>query len=144
MANVADMTCNDMTCNDLTIIDNTSSNSKESDRANPTPFLKIVDLYHQNCISLPKVKQVSDRRKKAMRTVFKHHDLEEIDQAFKKAEGSDFISGRSGQWTSCNFDWLMKEKNMVKVLEGTYDNKANDSRSQSSWLDAIKRGVFDE
>jgi hypothetical protein len=52
-------------------------------------------------------------------------DLETFRRLFQKAQESDFLSGRSGRWTGCNFDWLLKEANMIKVLEGCYDNKGN-------------------
>ena len=54
------------------------------------------------------------------------------------AEDSDFLSGRNGKWTSCNFDWLINENNMVKVLEGNYKNKG-----KKSGLDVLKE-LWDE
>jgi hypothetical protein len=37
---------------------------------------------------------------------------------FKKAEASYFLSGRSGRWTGCSFDWLLTEANMLKAPGG--------------------------
>jgi hypothetical protein len=54
------------------------------------------------------------------------------------AQASDFLSGRNGKWTGCNFDWLINENNMVKVLEGNYENK-----KQKTGLDALKE-LYDE
>lgn len=42
---------------------------------------------------------------------------------FKRVEASDFLTGRNGEWTACGFDWLLKENNIIKVLEGNYDNR---------------------
>jgi hypothetical protein len=36
---------------------------------------------------------------------------------------SDFLTGRNGQWTSCDLEWLTKANNFAKVLEGKYANK---------------------
>ena len=52
----------------------------------------------------------------------KDYSEEDFITVFKNAEESDFLSGRSGDWNSCNFDWLIKPNNFVKVLEGTYKN----------------------
>ena len=53
--------------------------------------------------------------------------MEQVTEALKKVQASDFLSGRSGAW-QCSFDWLMITGNMLKVIEGNYDNKKN-SRS---------------
>ena len=67
---------------------------------------------------------MTDKRKQQIRARWKkYRDLEIFEELFRRAEESDFLSGRNGKWTSCNFDWLMNENNMVKVLEGNYSNR---------------------
>lgn len=93
-----------------------------------TPYQEIVNLYNETCGSeLPKVQVVSDPRKRAMKSIwrFAKEDINLLKTVFNKAIASDFASGRSGTWTSCNFDWLIKQKNAIKVLEGNYDNKGS-------------------
>jgi len=107
------------------------------------PCDDIVSLYNSLCTSLPRVQTVTEKRKKTIKTRWKkHHDLSTYRQLFSMAEASDFLSGRNGKWTSCNFDWLLKEPNMVKVLEGAYDNRASPAqfRGLRNW--AEKEGVF--
>lgn len=86
---------------------------------------QVVDAYHSCCPSLPKVRELTDKRKKQIENRSKKYGLEDFKNVFTKAEQSDFLSGRSGTWKSCNFDWLINDSNMIKVLEGTYDNKAS-------------------
>lgn len=83
----------------------------------------IIELYHSNCPSLPKVLKITDARKRTIKARLKKYSLEQLEEVFKKAEASDFLSGRSGKWTSCNMDWLLNENNLVKVLEGNYQNR---------------------
>jgi hypothetical protein len=47
-----------------------------------------------------------------------------LDCLFKKAEASDRITNRDGQWRGLpvNLDWLLKEENYIQVIEGRYDN----------------------
>lgn len=93
-------------------------------RPSATPYEKIKELYNTTCLSLPKMQTMTDKRKKAMRVRWKvYEDIEIFKKVFTKAENSEFLSGRSGKWTGCNFDWLLNEANMVKVLEGNYDEK---------------------
>lgn len=91
------------------------------------PYDEVVSEYHKHCPSLPKVRFLTDKRKQMIKARWKtHKDLSVFIEIFKKAEASDFLSGRNGKWTNCNFDWLLNETNMAKVLEGNYDNKGGD------------------
>ena len=87
------------------------------------PYQAIVDLFHELCPSLPKLMRLTNNRRTAIKNRWKEYgDLEAFRTLFARAEASDFLSGRNGKWTNCNFDWLMKPSNMIKVLEGNYDN----------------------
>lgn len=96
------------------------------------PYQQIVDLYHENCPSLPKIMKLNANRKTLAKARCNEHGLQGLETLFKKAEASDFLSGRNGNWTSCNFDWLLKDNNCLKTLEGNYDNKFGGSTEQES------------
>jgi hypothetical protein len=93
------------------------------------PYVDLVGAYHKLCPSLPKVREMTDKRRKALKIGWKKYEKHEggfpavLDTLFKKAEQSDFLTGRSDGWGGAGFDWLLKEANMVKVIEGNYDNK---------------------
>lgn len=84
---------------------------------------QVVDLYHSICVSYPAVKTLSESRKKAIRARLRVYSLEDFKSLFEKAEASSFLKGSNDRNWSATFDWLLKESNMVKVLEGNYDNK---------------------
>lgn len=42
---------------------------------------------------------------------------------FGYVEASDFLTGRSDVWHGCSLDWLVKQSNFDKVLQGNYENK---------------------
>jgi predicted phage replisome organizer len=97
------------------------------------PIDEIVSKFNEICVSLPKVKMTTDKRKKAIRTRWKKfNDINIYIKVFQKAEASDFLSGRSEKWNGCNFDWLINEANMVKVLEGNYSNKGVNQNGKPS------------
>ncbi|WP_069649662.1 hypothetical protein [Caloranaerobacter ferrireducens] len=103
---------------------NENNDNKNIYSQNTTPYEKIIELYNNICKSLPQVKKLTDKRKRTIKARWKqYNDLSIYVEVFKKAEESDFLSGRSGKWSGCNFDWLINENNMIKVLEGNYDNK---------------------
>ena len=41
---------------------------------------------------------------------------------FEMAEASDFLKGKNPRNWSATFDWLIKDANLVKVLDGNYAN----------------------
>ena len=83
---------------------------------------QVVDLYHSICTSFPSVRSLSDARKKAIKARLKTYTLDDFRQVFEKAEDSSFLKGTDGGWKA-SFDWLIKEANMLKVLEGNYVDK---------------------
>lgn len=84
---------------------------------------QVVDLFHSICVSYPAVKTLSESRKKAILARLRVYSLEDFKSLFEKAEASSFLKGSNDRNWSATFDWLLKESNMVKVLEGNYDNK---------------------
>lgn len=42
---------------------------------------------------------------------------------FDTVRASDFLTGRKGDWKSCDLAWLMKRENFMKVVQGNYTNR---------------------
>lgn len=83
---------------------------------------QIVDLYHSICKSFPSVRSLSDARKKAIKARLKTYTIDDFRTVFENAEASSFLKGVDGGWKA-SFDWLIKESNILKVLEGNYADK---------------------
>lgn len=96
-----------------------NNNIEKNKKENPKD--DIIKIFNELCISLPKVKTITETRKKAAKSIAKKYSVEQIKEVFKKAEASDFLRGSKG--FKANFDWLMKDCNFAKVLDGNYDNK---------------------
>ncbi len=84
---------------------------------------QIVDLYHSICKSFPSVRSLSDARKKAIKARLNTYTLDDFRTVFENAEASSFLKGSNDRNWSANFDWLIADKNMTKVLEGNYADK---------------------
>lgn len=95
----------------------------ESEEIERVTCKHIVSLYHTICVSYPKVKTLSDARKKAINARLKCYSIDDFKTLFEKAETSDFLKGSNDRDWSANFDWLIKDANMAKVIDGNYDNK---------------------
>lgn len=107
----------------------------------PCPYALIVDLYHEQLPTLPKVRLMPDGRQRALRKFWgwvlssKRPDgsrrAETAEQAlgwlrdyFERAANNDFITGRGqrspehANWR-CDLDFLLTEKGMKHVIEKT-------------------------
>ena len=83
----------------------------------------IINAYNAICVSFPSVRTLSDARKKAIKARLNTYGMEDFKRLFEKAEASSFLKGKNGNNWSANFDWLIKDANMAKVLDGNYDDK---------------------
>jgi predicted phage replisome organizer len=83
---------------------------------------QVVDMYHDICRSFPAVRSLSDARRKSIKARLKDYTMDDFRQVFQNAEASSFLKGLDGGWKA-SFDWLIKEANMLKVLEGIYADK---------------------
>ena len=84
---------------------------------------QIIDLYHSICISYPKIRSVSNARRKAINARLNTYSLGDFRTVFENAENSSFLKGSNDRNWSANFDWLIADKNMAKVLEGNYADR---------------------
>ena len=100
------------------IVDDPPAPSKKN-----TDIQSVVDLYHSICISFPKIRSLSEARKKAIKARLNTYTLEDFKALFEKAEASAFLKGSNDRNWTATFDWLIKDGNMAKVLEGNYDDK---------------------
>lgn len=124
--------------------------SKE-DGVPPTPAapqdncMLIFELYNRICRSYPRITQYSEARKKAVKASLKKYNLKDFERLFKKAESSDFLKGKIKCDWRATFDWLIKDTNMAKVLDGNYDNRSKNLPEQehSYNLEDLKAFVND-
>lgn len=83
----------------------------------------IADMYNETCVSFPRLTTLSDARKKAIKARMNTYSIGDFQRLFEKAEQSNFLKGANDRNWSATFDWLIKDTNMAKVLDGNYDDK---------------------
>jgi hypothetical protein len=107
------------------------------------PFEEYRDIWKNHCPSLPcptDPKNWTDTRKRRLKE--KGLTLEEWADLCKRIEDSDFLSGRSGKWSGCSLDWILKPENWAKLMEGHYDNRDKRQRQFTS-VDNPEEPMFD-
>lgn len=119
----------------------------DKEKREKTDFQSVVDLFHTICVSYPKVRSLSEARKKAIGARLKTYSMDEIRTVFENAENSSFLKGKNDRNWSANFDWLIADKNMVKVLEGAYADKGRRYGKKEyipDWMESGQRGLDED
>ena len=110
------------------------SRDKGSDDSAESPSCQqIVDLYNSICKSFPSVRTLSDARRKAIKARLNTYTMDDFKTAFENAEGSSFLKGSNDRNWTATFDWLIKDSNMAKVLEGNYADRGR-QKNVPQWL----------
>lgn len=103
------------------------------DRRIPCPYDRLLEVFHAECTTLPRVMKLNDKRKTHLSARWREVDadskfenaddgIEIFRTIFKRVNASDFLSGRAKDWHA-TFDWLTDSStNFLKVCEGHYDN----------------------
>lgn len=86
-------------------------------------YKQITDLFNALCPSLNSVKYLSEETKQEIEAQLTKYSVDDFEQLFKKAESSDFLKGENKSRWVASFEWLIKDQNMAKVLNGNFDNK---------------------
>lgn len=118
-----------------------------SESAPPVSCQQIVDLYNSICKSFPSVRSLSDARRKAIKARLNTYTLEDFRTVFENAEASSFLKGSNDRNWSANFDWLIKDANIAKVLEGQYADKPkryDRTETVPSWMKTGKRELDED
>ena len=94
--------------------------------------------------------KINEKRKKSIKTLLKEYTIEEIFQAMDKIYVSKFLQGDNKNNWQITFDWFINKANLLKVLEGNYDDKVNTDSSPKNTKEYYQKsnnqftGVTDE
>lgn len=106
-------------------------------------ILAVVEMYHNICVKLPRVRDITAKRKQTISVRMRKYKAEDFVELFTKASKSDFLAGKNDRGWVANFDWLLNENNIVKVLEGAFDNRGWGNKGSFSSItdDAVERAL---
>lgn len=87
----------------------------------------VVEQFGKICIDLAKPRALTAKRKAAIKKaqqVLKKQNLT-FEELFKIVQQSDFLCGRikTGRNWKADFDFVLNENNIMKIIEGKYDNE---------------------
>ena len=114
-------------------------------------YENIKNLWNEVCTNLPKIELISDKRKVAIRKTLEYvaknftqdHTTDQaadaLGEIFTKINASNFLCGGSERGWKADFDWVMRDDHLIKILEGNYDNgkpkaaTTDDRKANDEW-----------
>lgn len=106
---------------------NTNKNIKNDKNERKDICQNILDLFNKICCSFGGVKNITKSRAETISDSLKTYSVDDFKKVFEKAEQSAFLKGNNSRNWSASFDWLIKEDNMAKVLNGKYGKQNKQS-----------------
>lgn len=100
--------------------------SEERRKTNKIDYQQIADMYNNTCVSFPRLSKLSESRKKAIKARLQTYSVEDFQRMFEMAEGSSFLKGANNRNWSATFDWMVKDANMAKILDGNYQDRQSE------------------
>ena len=104
------------------VLQTSTSDIKDKHSRCEDDYNNVVDLYNTICKSLRKVNSLSNARRAAICNILNTYSVDELKNVFQKAESSDFLKGTNDRKWKASLDWILKEENIIKILDGNYDN----------------------
>jgi hypothetical protein len=99
----------------------------------------VVQEYNSICLGLPRVKEITEKRKKAIARLKKEitglQDLQNWKYLFETVVQSDFLMGKVKEF-KCSFDWILDPNNCAKIVEGNYGHRISKE-------EMVKKEMFD-
>lgn len=103
----------------------------EIENRDKADYQQIADLYNETCVSFPRLTKLSDSRKKAIRARLRQYSIDDFRKLFRMAQESSFLKGQNDRNWSATFDWMLKDANMAKILDGNYADKGSDGNKET-------------
>jgi len=106
-------------------LDSDSNLNSDLDSDSPSVVAQqIADHYNLNRGLMPKCLSLSGARIKSINARISEHGEDGVIEAIMLARESDFLQGKTDACFKCGIDWVVNKNNILKILEGNYNNKA--------------------
>lgn len=102
-------------------------------------FDKIKEYFNTYCTGFSAIREMTDARKKTIKSFLKNHSESDLYMLFDTAQKSDFLTGNNTNGWTASFDWIIKPANAVKILEGNYNNRA---KKEEDNIPETVRGIY--
>ena len=103
-------------------------------------FTPIIEKW--NSLNLQQLRTISNNRQTLLNARIKEHGFVSVLEAIENINDSSFLKGQNNRNWMITFDWLVKPKNFVKVLENSYKDNTNDTKKPINNNEKSKKTKF--
>jgi len=98
-----------------------SPDTSGNDRGPACPHKKIIELYHELCPRMSRIRTWEGQRPKHLQSRWRSHpDLEWWRGFLQYAGESDFLNGQNKNGWRASLHWMIRPENFQKISEGEY------------------------
>lgn len=92
----------------------------------PADLDQLVSAWNAMTVgtALKPVRRVNANHRRSLSARLREHGLETVLDTVQRIRNSDFCAGRTDRWTGADFDFLISRAKFLKMIEGSYDNRA--------------------
>lgn len=127
------------------IIDNNSLLPVSNDTKSNIDFKGLQECFNKMFAGkLPMITTITEKRKSAIKARISEHGKQSVMDVFNKVLESSFLLGGNNKNWKCDFDWIFKPTNFIKILEGNYINKQNGRNDRETNQETKKRELYNE
>ena len=94
-------------------------------------FEKFVEFFNQeidaNNSTIPHIKAITEKRKKMIQARIREHGKNSLVEVVRLLVSSDYLNGKNDRGWVADIDWMLKPNNYIKISEGNYQDKNNDT-----------------
>ncbi|KWZ98454.1 hypothetical protein HMPREF3224_00548 [Anaerococcus hydrogenalis] len=111
-----------------------SYNDRENDTSNDTWNKQVIDTWNSLDKNIPRIQtlNVNTQRYQMLKARINEHGLDTVIKAIKSIDNSKFLKGYVSDFR-ITIDWFIKPNNFIKVLEGNYNDKKQNSRIKDEY-----------
>lgn len=124
-------------------------NSDSVEQSSPPPenkddvFYEFIKIYNSSCPKLPKIQNLTEKRKTAIRKYIKELSVEQFKEECEITNTSDFLTGKNDRKWRADFDFLLRTDKAISILEGKYSDIPSERKKSYDTEQIGKNGVLD-
>ena len=115
------------------------ANEKPLSEVTQSDIDRIIDIFNETMIrtsaAIPTVDILTAQAERQLCYLMKRYPMAKLERMVEKAAVSDFLNGGGRRGFRADIEWLTREQNFIKVVNGKYDNIPNERR----WRDPAER-----
>ena len=118
--------------------------SRWGKRSKDVDYESLMEYFNREVCGtrIPQIQRITGKRKAMVSARVRQFGKQAIQDVIQKTVRSRFLTGEDGGFFTATFDWLFKEDNFQKVLEGNYKNRENGvstqkEKRQQEYIDGI-------